>query len=217
VRPGLAEIVARKRKDLEHQMSAVPLAELERRLANALPVRDFAGALRKPGEVSLIAEMKKASPSAGLLRELYHVPTGAEAYAKAGARALSVLTEVHYFLGDVTHIGEAKKACPLPVLRKDFVVDAYQIHEARVAGADAVLLIVAILTPPLLKSLIAAVRRLGMCPLVEAHWRPTPWRRPSWPWTPERKRSALTAGTCGTCPWTPRLSRRSSPRSRRTG
>lgn len=169
MKAGLEEIVARKRRDLAGQMSAVPLALLERKLADALPVRDFAAALRRPGEVALIAELKKASPSAGLLRELYDVGTGAQAYERAGARALSVLTEENYFLGDLAHIGDAKKACALPVLRKDFIFDVYQVYEARARGADAVLLIVAMLERPLLKELHALIARLGMTALVEAH------------------------------------------------
>lgn len=168
-RPGLEEIVARKRLDLDRRKSAVPLALLEKKLAEAFPIRNFAAALRRPGEVSLIAELKKASPSAGLLREYYHVPTGAAAYEKAGARALSVLTEEHYFLGDLGHLVEAKKASALPVLRKDFIIDPYQVYESRAAGADAVLLIVAMLQEPELKSLLSLVKRLGMTPLVEAH------------------------------------------------
>lgn len=169
MKPGLDDIVARKRRDLERKKADVTLLMLERKLETALPVRDFRATLRRPGEVSLIAELKKASPSAGIIRELYHVPTGAAAYEKAGARALSILTEENFFLGDVAHLAEAKKATALPVLRKDFIVDAYQVHEARAAGADAVLLIVALLPPAELKALLTAIRRLGMTPLVEAH------------------------------------------------
>jgi indole-3-glycerol phosphate synthase len=169
LKPGLADIVERKRKDLERQKAAVPLALLEKKLATAFPIRNFIGALKRPAEVSLIAELKKASPSAGLIREYYHVPTGAAAYEKAGARALSILTETNYFLGDLGHMIEAKNATSLPVLRKDFIFDPYQAYEARAHGADAVLLIVALLEKPLLKDLLSLIRRLGMTSLVEAH------------------------------------------------
>lgn len=181
MKAGLEEIVARKRRDLAGRMSALPLALLERKLADAAPVRDFAAAIRRPGEVSLIAELKKASPSAGLLRELYDVGTGAQAYEKAGARALSILTEENFFLGDLAHLNDAKKACGLPVLRKDFLFDPYQVYEARARGADAVLLIVALLEPVLLKQLLSLTLRLGMTPLVEAH-------------DPDEVRTAVDAG-----------------------
>lgn len=168
-RPGLREIIARKRLDLERRKRRVPPAALERGLGKALPVRDFARAVDRPGAVSLIAELKKASPSAGLLRPRYAVAAGARAYARAGAAALSVLTEENFFLGDLRHIALAKRASGLPVLRKDFIFDPYQVYEGRVHGADAVLLIAALLSEKELAGLAALVRRLGMTPLVEVH------------------------------------------------
>ena len=178
---GLEEIVRRKRLDLERQKAAAPLTVLERRLDGASAVRDFAAAIRRPGEVSLIAELKKASPSAGLLRKEYDVAAGARAYEKAGARALSILTEVNFFLGDLSHLAEAKRATSLPALRKDFISDRYQIVEARVRGADAVLLIVAVLGPKPLKVFVELIKSLGMTPLVEAH-------------DPDEVRAALDSG-----------------------
>jgi indole-3-glycerol phosphate synthase len=180
-KPGLADIVARKRADLSRRKEGIPLSALEKGLPAALPVRDFAAALRRPGRVSLVAELKKASPSAGLLRERYDVAEGARAYARAGAAALSILTEENYFLGALPHLAEAKGACDLPALRKDFVFDPYQVTEARVHGADAVLLIVALLSPAELKDLIRRVETLGMTALVEVH-------------DPEEVRIALDAG-----------------------
>jgi indole-3-glycerol phosphate synthase len=131
--------------------------------------------------VALIAELKKASPSAGLLRPRYDPVEGARAYARAGAAALSVLTENHYFKGNLTHIARVKRAVNLPVLRKDFLVDPYQVYESRANGADAVLLIVALLTDRVLRELLGLARRLGLAALVEAH-------------TPGELRRAVAAG-----------------------
>jgi indole-3-glycerol phosphate synthase len=166
---GLEEIVRRKRLDLERKKKEVPLAELERAAKVAAPIRDFPAAIRRPGEVSLISELKKASPSAGLLRKSYDVAEGARAYERGGARALSVLTEENYFLGRLSHMVEAKKASGLPVLRKDFLFDPYQVFEARAHGADAVLLITALLDRASLSEMRTLVRRLGMAALVEVH------------------------------------------------
>jgi len=167
-RPGLNEIVRRKKADLDKLKRDRPLEKVEKEAKRASAPRDFKKALQGGG-VSLIAELKKASPSAGLLRPDYAVPRGAREYARAGAAALSVLTEENYFFGRLEDIAEAKEAVPLPVLRKDFVFDDYQIHESRAAGADAVLLIVAILTDEELKSLLALARSLRMAALVEVH------------------------------------------------
>jgi indole-3-glycerol phosphate synthase len=169
MKPGLKQIVDRKRSDLSKLKRSRPQQVLARGLSRALPVRNFAAALKKSGKISLIAELKKASPSAGLLRIPYDVGYGARCYAQAGVSALSILTEENYFLGDLGHIAEAKKAVSLPVLRKDFIVDPYQVYEARAAGADAVLLIVALLEDAEISDLLALTRRLGMTPLVEIH------------------------------------------------
>lgn len=163
------EIVRRKRLDLSIRKNEIPLAELERAVKGAAPIRDFAAAIRRPGEVALIAELKKASPSAGLLRKSYDVREGARAYERGGARALSVLTEENFFLGSLSHLSEAKMASGLPVLRKDFLFDPYQVFEARAHGADAVLLITALLDRAALGEMRNLARRLGLAALVEVH------------------------------------------------
>ncbi len=169
MKPGLSDIVRRKKADLSKQKSRVPLAVLKRKLAKALPVRNFAAALRKGPGLSLIAELKKASPSAGLIRLPYDVAHGAGCYARGGASALSILTEENYFLGRLEHLTEAKKASGLPVLRKDFIIDPYQVYEAAFSEADAVLLIVRILTEEQLVQCMQAADTLGIEPLVEVH------------------------------------------------
>lgn len=170
---GLDRIVARVRQvlPLPDKQRAVPLAVLEKRAREKPRPLDFSfRSVRQPNRVSVIAELKKASPSGGLLRpSILHVAAGAKSYAAAGARALSILTEENYFLGEPDHLGKAKAASGLPVLRKDFVVDPYQIHEARAFGADAVLLIVALLEDKTLRALLSIVKEWGMTPLVEAH------------------------------------------------
>ncbi len=166
---GLQEIVRRKRQDLVKQKGRVPLAQLKGRLSKAPPTRDFAKAIRKKGRIALIAELKQASPSAGAIRGDYDVAAGAKAYAKGGASALSVLTEENYFLGRLEHLAEAKAAVKLPVLRKDFIIDPYQVVESRVHGADAVLLIVALLKQGELIKMLSMARKMKMTPLVEIH------------------------------------------------
>ncbi len=166
---GLKDIVLQKQKDLLQQKKRLPFRELKKRLTKAAPVRDFAKALIQPGKVSLIAELKKASPSAGVIRQDYDVRRGALSYASAGANAVSVLTEANFFQGDLMHIHDIKETVHLPVLRKDFIFDPYQIYESRVYGADAVLLIVALLAGKKLMSLMNLAHQLGMTPLVEVH------------------------------------------------
>ena len=162
---SLGDLVDRKKRDLSALKARVPIGRVGKEAERAGLPRDFAGALRGTG-VSLIAELKKASPSAGLLRAQYDVSAGAQAYAQAGAKALSVLTEENYFLGHLDHLRQVKDAVPLPVLRKDFIFDEYQIFEARAAGADAVLLIVALLEEKSLRALfnrIQEFRELLLC------------------------------------------------------
>lgn len=134
--------------------------------------RDFVGAIRSritAGRPAVIAEIKKASPSKGVIREDFRPAAIAEDYAKHGAACLSVLTDEHYFQGHADYLVAARAACPLPVLRKDFVIDPYQIFEARVLGADCVLLIVAALDQGLMVELEAIALSLGMAVLVESH------------------------------------------------
>lgn len=155
-----AEVAARKRN--------LPASELEQRLGPARRGRPFSEALIDEG-ISLIAEMKRASPSRGPIRPGASVSEVVRAYQEAGARAVSVLTESEYFGGSLDDLVEARAACDLPLLRKDFVVDEYQLLEARAAGADAVLLIVAALSTDHLGHLIAVASDLGMDTLIEVH------------------------------------------------
>ena len=166
----LDEIVAHKRQELELSQRNLPLAELRRiALAAPLPV-DFPSALRGEG-IKLIAEVKKASPSRGVIRTDFNPVEIARIYANNGASAISVLTESKYFEGSLNHLKDIKTAVgqTLPLLRKDFIFDPYQIYESRAGGADSLLLIVAILSPRQLAELIGLTRQLGMECLVEVH------------------------------------------------
>jgi len=140
---------------------------LRRQAADAPPARDFYAALARPGPIRLIAEVKKASPSKGVIRADFQPVHIAEVYRQHGATCISVLTDGPYFQGSLEHLRRVRAAVDLPLLRKDFVIDAYQALEARAAGADAVLLIAECLDDPLLKRLHDAVVELGMTPLVE--------------------------------------------------
>jgi indole-3-glycerol phosphate synthase len=164
----LETVVDRTRADLAERMRAVPASQLEARLGPQRRGRPFSEALINEG-ISLIAEMKRSSPSRGPIRPDAGVAEIVRAYQEAGARAVSVLTEPHWFGGGLDDLVEARAACDLPLLRKDFVVDEYQLIEARVAGADAVLLIVAALEPERLAALIGIASDLGMDALVEVH------------------------------------------------
>ena len=165
----LDAIVARKRLEVAAARVRQPLGVLESRLADASPPRDFFAALSAPGPIKLIAEFKRKSPSAGVIRPGAGVVEVVQGYALAGAAALSVLTDGEGFGGSLADLEEARAAVPLPVLRKEFVVDLYQVVEARVHGADAVLLIAECLDDCHLRSLYAAILDLGMTPLVELH------------------------------------------------
>src|SRR5216110_1520888 len=166
----LQEIVANTREEVAQRRTATPRAALERRCADATPALDFEGALRpSPGAVRLIAEVKKASPSRGVLTEDLDPATLAATYAAHGADAISVLTDRKYFRGSLDDLRAVRAAVDVPLLRKDFTVDEYQLWESRAAGADAILLIVAILEPALLRDFLAAAKGLGLGALVEAH------------------------------------------------
>ncbi|HEY1409289.1 MAG TPA: indole-3-glycerol phosphate synthase TrpC [Promineifilum sp.] len=166
----LDEIIAHQREILPKTMAEVPFDDLRALAAVASPPRDFEAAVRAPG-VSLIAECKKASPSKGLLMPDYDPVRLARTYEKAGARAVSVLTDARHFQGSLAHLRDVREAVRLPVLRKDFIFHPYQVYEARVAGADAILLIAAILSDADIKALLALARRLGMAALVEVYSR----------------------------------------------
>jgi indole-3-glycerol phosphate synthase len=164
----LDKIVAARRESVAHRKRSLPDAALKFAVEQAESPRDFAGALSRDGW-NVIAELKRASPSRGILRLDYSPATLASGLAGAGAAALSVLTEEGFFLGSLGDLKEAKKTVPLPILRKDFIIDPWQVWETRAAGADSFLLIVAILEDPLLRELLGIGRSLHMEPLVEVH------------------------------------------------
>lgn len=163
----LDEIVANKRIELEETKRQTPLAVLKRRLSERKP-RRFKSALSGP-QIRLIAEVKKASPSRGLLCPDFDPVRLAREYARAGAAAISVLTESRYFMGSIKYLAAIREAVRLPLLRKDFIVDPYQVYEAAASGADAVLLIVAILDKPNLADLIDLSHACNLDCLVEVH------------------------------------------------
>ena len=165
----LDQIVAHKRKELESLKEAVPLAALKERLKNLEDLRDFKDALTKSKDISLIAEIKKASPSAGVIRNNVDPLRIGRLYENLGAAAISVLTDQHFFQGTLASMKEVKQSVSIPVLRKDFIIDPYQIYEARAFGADAVLLIVAILPDDDLRAFLGLCKELGLGTLVEAH------------------------------------------------
>jgi indole-3-glycerol phosphate synthase/phosphoribosylanthranilate isomerase len=167
----LERIVAATQADLAERMARLPLAELQSRAAAAAAPRDFAGALRPSpaGAARLIGEVKRASPSRGVLAERFDPVAHASAYARGGAAAISVLTEPRFFLGALEHLAAVRETVRVPVLRKDFILAPYQVYEARAAGADAVLLLCALLDDSRLAQLLALTRSLGMEALVEAH------------------------------------------------
>ncbi|HKZ52687.1 MAG TPA: indole-3-glycerol phosphate synthase TrpC [Candidatus Acidoferrales bacterium] len=164
----LERILRVRRGALAEAKRTTPAAKLEERAAAAPPVRDFAGALQRDG-INIIAELKKASPSRGLLRATYNPAALAPALERAGAVALSVLTEPEFFQGGLEDLQVARTVSNLPILRKDFLFDPYQLYEARAAGADAFLLIAAVLSPAELRQLITLGRQLRMAALVEVH------------------------------------------------
>ena len=169
-KPSILEtIVNHKFKELNQDQLRLPFAELKAKLKDQPPTRDFRSALSAPNRINLIAEVKKKSPSKGVLREDFDPVAIARTYAKAGVSAVSVLTDAHFFDGHLTYLAEIREAVNLPLLRKDFTVDAYQIYQARLAGADAILLIVAILTLAQLREFIQIARSLNLACLVEVH------------------------------------------------
>lgn len=168
----LDKIFATKRKEVESLQAAPVVAELKARAADMPPTRGFLNALLAASKpVALIAEVKKASPSRGVIRSDFHPEAIAEAYERAGAHALSVLTDVEFFQGSVENLNKARAAIQLPVLRKDFTVCLAQIYETRAIGADAILLIVNGLSPQELHDFYGAARETGLDVLVEAHTR----------------------------------------------
>lgn len=165
----LDRIVERKRVEVREREVKVPLAWLMREVENCATPRSLSAALGGPDDISLIAEIKKASPSAGTIAGVIDPETVATEYEIGGAAAISVLTDKVFFAGDISYLSLVRRSVSIPVLRKDFLLDPYQVYESRANGADAVLLIVAILTPKELKDLYNLTRKLEMEALVEIH------------------------------------------------
>ena len=166
----LEQILCSKRDEVAQRQQACPIQALQARAASVAPARDMCAALRAPG-VSLIAEVKRTSPSKGLLcpQASFDPAMLARIYQANGAAAISVLTDGPFFQGSLEHLRMVRDTVELPVLRKDFMLDAYQVYEARAAGADALLLIVAALSDRMLESLYGLSKELGMEALIEVH------------------------------------------------
>ncbi|HLN28364.1 MAG TPA: indole-3-glycerol phosphate synthase TrpC [Gemmataceae bacterium] len=165
----LDKIVASKIQEIRKARASMPDKQLENQLAKAPPIRDFRAALEAPGGVQIIAEVKKASPSAGILRADFQPVDIARVYHQHGAACISVLTDEPFFQGRLSYLAEIRAAVPVPLLRKDFILDRYQLLEARLAGADAILLIAEILDKAELPRLLKETRALGLQALVELY------------------------------------------------
>ncbi len=165
----LKEIVAKKKEKILLAKTSLPLEELKAKCAGLTPTRPFIKAITKPREICLIAEIKKASPSRGVICDDFNPQQIASIYQEAGVQAVSVLTEEDYFQGNLAYINEVKNVFTAPVLRKDFILEEYQVYESRYFGADAILLIADLLTQEILLSLIELATSLGMDSLVEVH------------------------------------------------
>ncbi|MDR0183660.1 indole-3-glycerol phosphate synthase TrpC [Lysobacter arvi] len=168
----LNAILARKVEEIQQRSRVRPLEDMRARALQQPPTRGFVDAIRRKhaaGEAAVIAEVKKASPSKGLIRKDFDPAQIARSYEAGGAACLSVLTDVDFFQGSNLYLGEARAACSLPVLRKDFTIDPYQVYEARVIGADAILLIVAALDDGQMVEMANLAMELGMDVLVEVH------------------------------------------------
>ena len=165
----LDRILAHKYLEVAQRRISTPIEQLREQALAQTPPRDFLGALKRAGRPALITECKKASPSKGLLRPAYDPAQLAQTYAANGAAALSVLTDEPFFQGSLNDLSAAREVASLPALRKDFIVDDYQVYEARAAGADAVLLIVAALSGEQLRGLHQLIGDWGMTALVEVH------------------------------------------------
>jgi indole-3-glycerol phosphate synthase len=165
----LDEIVAHKKQELESVKKVMPLAALKERVSTTGVPRGFLRALTQFADIALIAEIKKASPSAGVIRNNFDPVDIGKIYENSGAAAVSVLTDERFFDGSLAGLQEVKKAVSIPVLRKDFIIDPYQIYESRASGADAVLLIAAILSDDEIRDFLAICNELGLDALVEVH------------------------------------------------
>ncbi len=168
----LGKILARKAEEVSQRMRQYPLTALRQQCEVVAPVRGFMDAIAvqlAQGNVAIISEIKKASPSKGIIRHDFNVVEIAKSYAEHGATCLSVLTDEYYFQGSDDYLSQAKSVCALPVLRKEFIIDSYQVYESRVVGADAVLLIVAALCDTVILELAMLAQDLGLDVLVEVH------------------------------------------------
>ncbi|TLM97995.1 indole-3-glycerol phosphate synthase TrpC, partial [bacterium] len=165
----LDEIIAHKKQEVAERKTVVSRESLESTFVHRLMAQPFGQALKRPGEITLIAEIKKASPSKGLIRADFDVKDIARTYTRSGAAAISVLTDERFFDGHANNLVKARQVSHLPLLRKDFIIDSYQIYEARALGADAVLIIAAVLNDRELNEFIKTADNLGMDVLVEVH------------------------------------------------
>lgn len=168
----LKKIIHRKHEEIAEARQRISDSEIRQRAQSASPVRGFVDSIQRriaAGDPAVIAEIKKASPSKGILREQFDPAAIAESYQKGGACCLSVLTDVDFFQGSIAYLQQARAQCRLPVLRKDFMVDDYQVYEARAMGADCILLIVSCLTDEQMQTLSHLAQDLGMDVLVEVH------------------------------------------------
>lgn len=165
----LADVSARVRERVDTQKKQISVEQLKKSLKSKKITRSFGKAIRQQGEVALIAELKQASPSAGVIRQEHDIPGRIRAYARGGAAALSILTEEHYFHGSPHLLEEARQCTELPLLRKDFIIDPFQIAESKSLGADAILLITSLLPGTLLRDFIAQATEVGLETLVEVH------------------------------------------------
>jgi indole-3-glycerol phosphate synthase len=164
----LDKIIAQKREEVEQRKRVATITYLQQRIARQKPTLDLALAL-KGDQIRLIAEVKHASPSRGMLSPNFNPVKLAQTYAEGGASAISVLTEANYFMGNIEHLAAIKEVVRLPLLRKDFIFDLYQVYESRAYGADALLLIAAILNQKQIKELVSLSHSLGLRCLVEVH------------------------------------------------
>ena len=165
----LDTIIAHKQKELQMEQEQVPLAKLKSKLANLSSTKDFQGAVAQLDNINLIAEVKKKSPSKGIIREDFDPVQIAETYTENGAAAVSVLTDVRFFDGRLDYLSAIREVVDVPLLRKDFTIDPYHIYQARVVGADAILLIVAALTSEQLREFMYIAASLSLASLVEVH------------------------------------------------
>jgi indole-3-glycerol phosphate synthase len=165
----LKEIVRKKKEKIILAKQEFPEADLRTRLLSLPPTRPFIETLNKPRQISLIAEIKRQSPSSGVIRQDFNYQEIAKIYQESGVQAISVLTEEDFFGGSISYISEIKNQVDVPILRKDFILEPYQVLESRVFGADAILLIADLLTQDTISELVAFASELGMDYLVEVH------------------------------------------------